>query len=163
MSYPSGIIRGNLAADPDLKYTATGKAVAEFTVIENPRIRDESGNWVNGDPVPHRVVTWEKLAENVAGSLVRGDNVVVSGKVRSEAFVGRDAEPRVAHKITADVVAADLRWNEVSIDRAPREERKLEVASQALKPSPVRPIVTSVASTPEWPPVTPPGPGPIPA
>lgn len=161
MTYPSGMIRGNLAANPELRHTPSGKAVSEFTVLESQRTRNEAGTWVDAEPLAHRVVVWDALAENVVASLTRGDNVVFSGQVRPEAFTGRDGQARVSNKITVDALGADLRWNQVAVDRSARWARSVDPATprpQASRPSTTS---TSVDGVQDWPQVA--SAGPVPA
>ena len=86
---------GNLTADPELRFTSSGAAVANFTVASAPRIYDrQSGEWKDGDALFLRCNIWREAAENVAESLVRGLRVIVTGgssSGRSRAVTGRSA------------------------------------------------------------------------
>ena len=74
---------GNLTADPELKFTQSGAAVASFTVASTPRTFDKnSGEWKDGDALFLRCNVWRQVAENVAESLFRGSRVLVTGRLR---------------------------------------------------------------------------------
>jgi single-strand DNA-binding protein len=104
-------ITGNLAADPELRYTPTGVAVAKFVVISNDRHRDPAGQWVDGRRTDVRVTAWDTLAENVTESLSRGTQVTVTGRrIEAHAFTGRDDDTLHASlELTADDVQVSLR------------------------------------------------------
>src|SRR5438445_3221975 len=73
---------GNLTADPELRFTPSGAAVANFTVASTPRLFDrQTGEWKDGEAVFMRCAIWRRAAENVAESLTRGARVVVQGKL----------------------------------------------------------------------------------
>ena len=74
---------GNLTADPELRFTQSGVAVAGFTVASTPRIFDRaSGEWKDGDALFLRCTLWRQPAENVAETLTKGSRVIVTGRLR---------------------------------------------------------------------------------
>jgi len=76
-------VAGNLTADPELRYTATGVPVAAFTVAASRRVYDsDSGQWKDGDTLFLRCSAWRDLAEHAAESLTKGMRVVVTGRFR---------------------------------------------------------------------------------
>ena len=87
-------IVGNITDDPELRYTANGAAVANFTVAHSTRIRDAAGNWADGDTSFFRVNVWRSLAENAAESLTRGTRVVVTGRLRQRSWENQEGEKR---------------------------------------------------------------------
>lgn len=111
-------IHGNLAADPELRYTQGGKAVANLRVLENTRSKRQ-GEWTTDpDPTAHNVTAWGALAENIVESLHKGDNVLVIGTTRTESYtVGERAEAATRTKgvVTATAVGASLQHSTVSI------------------------------------------------
>jgi single-strand DNA-binding protein len=117
-------VTGNLAADPQLRYTPAGKPVAKFTVISNDRRFDpQTRRWVDGSQqTAVRVTAWESLAENAAESLRKGSRVTVTGhRVEAHAWIGeKDEEPHAALELTADEVAIGLRWHTVTAEKATR-------------------------------------------
>ena len=73
---------GNLTADPELKFTPSSVAVANFTVASTPRTFDrQSGEWRDGETTFLRCTAWRQLAENAAESLTRGARIVVQGRL----------------------------------------------------------------------------------
>jgi single-strand DNA-binding protein len=104
-------ITGNLAANPELRYTPTGVAVAKFVVISNDRHRDPAGQWVDGRRTDVRVTAWDPLAENVTESLSKGTQVTVTGRrIEAHAFTSRDDDTLHASlELTADDVQVSLR------------------------------------------------------
>jgi single-strand DNA-binding protein len=116
-------ITGNLAADPELRYTPSGTAVVKFVVISNDRHRDtRSGQWVDGQQTGVRVTAWEALAENTAESLHKGSRVTVTGhRVEAHAWIGdSDQAAHAALELTADEVQVGLRWHTVTAQKTTR-------------------------------------------
>ena len=97
---------GNLAADPELRYTASGKQVVEFTVLVNERrLNTDTGEWEDGEPTRHRVKAFKQLGENIAESLRKGDRVFVHGTITTEVWTDKDTgDKRTAQKVLADIV-----------------------------------------------------------
>jgi single-strand DNA-binding protein len=116
-------ITGNLAADPELRYTPSGKAIVKFVVISNERYRDpHTGNWADGQRTDVRVTAWEALAENTAESLHKGSRVTVTGhRVEAHAWIGEsDQAAHAALELTADDVQVGLRWHTVTAQKTTR-------------------------------------------
>lgn len=113
---------GNLAADPELRVTTDGEAVANFTVMSNERYRDTTtGEWRDGRTTAVRVAAWGQLGENVADSLRRGDPVTVSGRrIEAEAYLTRDGAPAAALVLRADTVAFPLTRHSLQATRNTR-------------------------------------------
>jgi single-strand DNA-binding protein len=115
---------GNLAADPELRYTPSGKQIVEFTVLVNERRHNsDSGEWEDGEPTRHRVKAFRQLGENIVESLGRGDRVIVHGTVTTDTWTDKDThEKRTAQKVLADVVGPSLRWATTRITKATRTQ-----------------------------------------
>jgi len=114
-------IIGNLTADPELRYTSSGQAVAGFTVASTPRFLDKaSGEWKDGDALFLRCNVWRQAAENVCESLQRGSRVIVSGRLRQRSYETREGEKRTVYEVEADEVAASLRNASVKITKTSR-------------------------------------------
>ncbi|HEV7755406.1 MAG TPA: single-stranded DNA-binding protein [Mycobacteriales bacterium] len=116
-------ITGNLAADPELRYTPTRKAIAKFTVISNQRHRDpQTGQWVDGRRTDVRVTAWDTLAENTAESLSKGTQVTVTGRrIEAHAFTSQhDDSVHASLELTADEVTIGLRWHTVTATKTTR-------------------------------------------
>lgn len=114
-------IVGNLTDDPELRFTAQGQAVANFSVAVNRRVRDPQTNeWKDGDPSFFRVNVWRQLAENVAESLTRGTRVVVTGYLKQRSWENQEGERRTVIEIEADEVGPSLRWATAKVEKASR-------------------------------------------
>lgn len=99
-------VTGNLAADPELRYTQQGKAVVSMTVMTSRRTK-EGDQWVDVDTTPWKVTAWERLAENVVESLHKGDPVVVVGTAAENSWE-KDGQTFRRIEITAKHVGVDL-------------------------------------------------------
>ena len=103
-------IVGNLVGDPELRYTPTGQAVANFRVASTPRFLDKTTNeWKDGDSLFLSCNVWRQAAENVAESLQRGMRVIVSGRLRQRSYETRKGEKRTVYEIEVDEVGPSLR------------------------------------------------------
>lgn len=102
-------ILGNLTADPELKFTASGAAVTNFTVASTPRTFDKASNeWKDGETLFMRCSVWREAAENVAESLVKGTSVIVVGRLVQRSYE-KDGEKRTVVELQVDEVGPSLR------------------------------------------------------
>jgi len=114
-------IIGSLTADPELRFTPAGIAVANFTVASNARRFDKATNgYVDAEPIFLRCTAWRTTAENVAESLTRGARVIVTGNLKSNSYETRDGEKRTSLELTVTEVGASLLWATVKITKADR-------------------------------------------
>jgi single-strand DNA-binding protein len=112
---------GNLTADPELRFTPSGAAVANFTVASTPRTFDrQSGEWKDGDALFLRCNVWRQAAENVAESLTRGMRVMVQGRLRQRSFETREGEKRTVVELEVDEVGPSLRYATAKVNRVSR-------------------------------------------
>jgi single-strand DNA-binding protein len=112
---------GNLTADPELKFTPSGAAVANFTVASTPRIYDrQSGEWKDGDALFLRCNIWREAAENVAESLTRGSRVIVTGRLKQRSFETREGEKRTVFEVEVDEIGPSLRYATAKVNKASR-------------------------------------------
>src|SRR5258708_21520913 len=103
-------IVGNLVDDPQLRYTPTGQAVANFRVASTPRFLDKQTNeWKDGDSLFLSCNVWRQVAENVAESLQRGMRVIVSRRLRQRCYETKEGEKRTVYEIEVDEVGPSLR------------------------------------------------------
>ena len=110
---------GNLTADPELRFTQSGLAVATLTVASTPRIFDKaSGEWKDGDALFLRCSLWRQPAENVAESLVKGSRVIVTGRLRQRSYETREGEKRTVIELEVDEIGPSLRYATAKINRA---------------------------------------------
>jgi len=112
---------GNLTTDPDLRFTPSGKAVATVRIAVNHRTR-QGEEWVDGEPSFYDVTLWEKLAENAAESLRKGDRILVTGQMHTEAWTDTDGAKRTKQVITDAEIGASLRFTTVQVARGTREQ-----------------------------------------
>lgn len=120
MSTNSLHFAGNLAGDPELRFTPTGRQVAQLTVIENRR-RQVEGEWVDATPNSHRVQVWGREAEHVTESLTKGQRVVVVGRLVTDTYADKETgETRYSTYVVADEVGASLKFHTVVATKAPQ-------------------------------------------
>ncbi|MEV4311557.1 single-stranded DNA-binding protein [Actinocrispum sp. NPDC049592] len=114
---------GNLTADPELRFTSSGAAVASFTVASTPRTFDrQSGEWKDGEALFMRCSIWRQAAENVAESLTRGARVIVSGRLKQRSYDTREGEKRTVIELEVDEVGPSLRYATAKVNRVSRGE-----------------------------------------
>ena len=102
---------GNLTGDPELRFTPSGAAVANFTVASTPRTFDRQTNdWKDGEAMFINCSVWRQLAENVAESLQKGMRVVVQGRLKSRSYETQAGERRTVFEIDVDEVGPSLRY-----------------------------------------------------
>lgn len=110
-------IIGNLTAEPELKFTDSGQALAKFTVASTPRTFDkDSGQWKDGTSTFFRCAAWRSLAEHVAESLTKGSRVVLSGRIRQHNWQTEQGENRSMLAVEVDDIGASLRFTTVAIN-----------------------------------------------
>ncbi|GAB3562499.1 single-stranded DNA-binding protein [Spelaeicoccus albus] len=114
-------IVGNLTADPELRFTPSGAAVANFTVASTPRAFDrQSGEWKDGETLFLRCSVWRDAAENVAESLTRGTRVVAQGRLKSRSFETKEGEKRTVMELEVDEVGPALRYASAKVTKTSR-------------------------------------------
>jgi single-strand DNA-binding protein len=112
---------GNLTADPELRFTPSGAAVANFTVASTPRTFDKNTNeWKDGDALFLRCAVWREAAENVAESLHKGTAVIVQGRLKQRSFETKEGEKRTVVELDVDEVGPTLRRASAKVTKAQR-------------------------------------------
>src|SRR3954468_24094774 len=112
---------GNLTADPELRFTPSGAAVASFTIASTPRTFDRNTNeWKDGDALFLRCSIWRQAAENVAESLQRGMRVVAQGRLRQRSYETREGEKRTVVEMEVDEVGPSLKYATAKVNRTSR-------------------------------------------
>jgi len=112
---------GNLTADPELRFTPSGAAVANFTVASTPRTFDrQSGEWKDGEALFMRCNIWRQAAENVAETLTRGSRVIVSGRLKQRSYETREGEKRTVVELEVDEVGPSLRYATAKVNKVSR-------------------------------------------
>ena len=112
---------GNLTADPELRFTPSGAAVANFTVASTPRTFDRQSNeWKDGETLFLRCSVWREAAENVAESLQKGMRVIVQGRLTSRSYDTKEGERRTVTELDVDEVGPALRYASAKVNRNAR-------------------------------------------
>ena len=111
---------GNLTADPELRFTPSGAAVANFTVASTPRTFDRQTNeWRDGEAMFLNCSVWRQAAENAAESLTKGMRVIVNGRLRARSYDDREGNRRTVFEIQVDEVGPSLRYATARVTRTP--------------------------------------------
>jgi len=112
---------GNLTGDPELRFTPSGAAVANFTVASTPRSFDKNTNeWKDGEALFLRCSIWRQAAENVAESLQKGMAVIVQGRLKQRSFDTKEGEKRTVYELDVDEVGPSLKWATAKVNRTQR-------------------------------------------
>ncbi len=115
---------GNLVADPELRYTQNGLAVANFTIASTPRTFDRASNdWKDGEALFLRASVWREFAEHVAGSLTKGSRVVATGRLRQRSYETKEGEKRTSIELEVDEIGPSLRYATAQVTRATRDSQ----------------------------------------
>ncbi len=118
---PQITIVGNLVDDPELRFTPSGNAVARFRVAATPRSFDKSANeWKDGEAVFLTCEVWRQYGENVAESLAKGTQVIVTGRLRQRSYDTNAGERRTVFEVQVDDVGPTLRFATAKLNRASR-------------------------------------------
>ena len=109
---------GNMAGDPELRWTASGHAVASFTIAQTPRSYDKATQqYVDDETLWVRASVWREQAENVAQSLVKGMRVIAHGRLQARSFEDKQGNQRTNWELQVDEVAPSLRWATAQVNR----------------------------------------------
>jgi single-strand DNA-binding protein len=112
---------GNLVDDPELRFTPSGAAVANFRVASTPRTYDrQSGEWKDGESLFLSCSVWRQAAENVAESLQRGMRVIIQGRLKQRSYDDREGQKRTVFEIDVDEVGPSLRSATAKVTKAMR-------------------------------------------
>jgi single-strand DNA-binding protein len=121
MAAPKVTVVGRLTADPELRFTPSGAAVANFTVASNDSFKKD-GEWVEKDAVFLRCNVWREFAENVAESLTRGLEVIVTGTLAQRSFETREGEKRTVVELEVDAVGPNLKFATAKVTKAEKSK-----------------------------------------
>ena len=112
---------GNITDDPELRFTPSGAAVANFTVASTPRTMNRQTNeWEDGEALFLRCSIWRQAAENVAESLQKGARVIVQGRLKARTWETREGEKRTSFEVDVDEIGPSLKWATAKVTRAQR-------------------------------------------
>ncbi len=123
---------GNLTSPPELRFTPSGAAVANFTVASTPRTFDRNRNeWVDGEPLFLRCSAWRELAENIAESFPeKGTRVIVTGRLVQRSYDDRDGNKRTVFEMQVDDIGPSLRYASAKVTRTPRQGGQQQAVQQ---------------------------------
>ena len=109
---------GNLTADPELRFTNSGVALATFTIASTPRTFDRASNeWKDGEALFLRASVWREFAEHVASSLTKGSRVIATGRLKQRSYETREGEKRQVMELEVDDVGPALRYATAKVTR----------------------------------------------
>ncbi len=112
---------GNLTSDPELRFTPSGSAVANFTIASTPRTFDRQSNeWKDGETLFLRASVWREAAENVAETLTKGTRVVAQGRLKSRSYETKEGEKRTVMELEVDEIGPSLRYASAKVSRTQR-------------------------------------------
>ncbi|SDH55018.1 single-stranded DNA-binding protein [Agrococcus jejuensis] len=110
---------GNLTADPELRYTQNGLAVANFTIASTPRTFDRQANeWKDGEALFLRASVWREFAEHVSQSLTKGSRVIAQGRLKQRSFETQQGEKRTVIELEVDEIGPSLRYATAQVTRS---------------------------------------------
>ena len=122
---PAITIIGNITADPELRFTPSGQAVANFTVASTARFFDKNKNeWAEGDTTFIRCSVWREMAENVAESLQKGNRVVVTGTLKVRQYEGKDGTKGTSVECDVEEVGPSLKWASAKVTRTDKSQQQ---------------------------------------
>jgi single-strand DNA-binding protein len=140
---------GNLTADPELRYTQGGLAVANFTIASTPRTLDRASNeWKDGEALFLRASCWREFAEHVAGSLTKGSRVVATGRLKQRSYETKEGEKRTSIELEIDEIGPSLRYATAQVTRAPGGSDRSGGSSSGGRPQAVAADEPWAASAP---------------
>lgn len=113
---------GNVVAEPELRFTPSGNAVANFRVASTPRtFNRQSNQWEDGEALFLTCNAWNKMAENIAESLQKGMRVIVNGRLKQRSYETKTGDKRIVFEVEVDEAGPALRYGYATFTRNPRE------------------------------------------
>ena len=111
-------IVGNLTADPELRTTRNGGAVANFSIAATPRVFDKQSNqWVDGDALFMRCTAWRDLATHCAQSLRKGMRVIAQGRLQQRSYQAQDGSNRTVIELQVDEIGPSLKYATAQVQK----------------------------------------------
>lgn len=142
-------IVGNLTADPELRYTQNGLAVANFTIASTPKKFDRQKNeWVDEEALFMRCSVWREFAENVAQSLQKGSRVIAQGRLKQRSFENQSGEKRTVIELEIDEIGPSLRYAIAQVTRTTGSNAGRAASPQQPTPQPAADGVGDVWGAP---------------
>jgi single-strand DNA-binding protein len=110
---------GNLVEDPELRFTASGVAMANIRIAVSRRYRDRNDEWQE-DTSFFGGTCWRDVAENVAESLTKGARVIITGRLKQRSWETNEGDKRSVVEIDIQEIGPSLRWATANVTRTPR-------------------------------------------
>lgn len=127
---------GNIVADPELRYTPSGAAVANFRVASTPRkFNPQTNQWEDEEALFLACNIWRQPAENVANTLHKGDRVVVTGVLKQRSYDDREGNKRTVYEVEVDEVGPSLRYATAQVAKTPKQGSGGQQGYQQAGPS----------------------------
>ena len=122
MNEPKTTLVGNLTEDPILRYTPNGAAVVNLTIAQTPKVKDQSGQWVDGEALFARCTAWRDLAEHISESLTKGTRVIADVRIKARSYDTKEGEKRTVTEYEIDAIGPDLRYATAKVTKAERKQ-----------------------------------------
>jgi single-strand DNA-binding protein len=122
-----------VVSDPEIRFAQSGKAWVSMRVVAKDRVRDSNGEWSDGEPMFLNAVVFGKQAENITESILKGDTVVISGKLRPNKWTDKDGVEHNDVQIGVDEIGVSVRWNPAKSNRM-LESSGVSAASAPAEP-----------------------------
>ena len=117
-------IVGNLVADPELRFTQSGVAVASFTIASTPRkFNRQTNEWEDEEALFMRCSIWRDAAENVAESLEKGARVIAQGRLKQRSFTDREGNNRTSIELDVDEVGPSTKYATARVQKVDRRQQ----------------------------------------
>ena len=139
---------GNIVADPELRFTPAGAAVANFRVASTPRrYNSQTNQWEDGEAMFLTCNVWRQAAENVAETMSKGMRVIVTGRLKQRSFQTREGDNRTVFEIDVDEVGPSLRYATAQVNRNPREGGITLVAAASARITIIRAVLEAASNS----------------
>lgn len=150
---PTTTIIGNLVNDPELRYTPSGKPVANFRIATTPRQFDkESGKYIDGQPLFITCNIWGTPAENLTNSLHKGDRIITTGTLNQRTWEDNNGSKRTTFELEADEVGPSLRFATTQVTKTTRGSSNTQQQRTTPRPQANDPWTTTPTNNNEEPP-----------
>lgn len=145
---------GNLTADPELRYTQGGLAVANFTIASTPRVFDRQANdYKDGEALFLRCSAWRDFGEHIANSLEKGSRVIASGKLVQKSYETKEGEKRTSMELEVDEIGPSLKYATAQVTRTQssrtQQDNRQRQATQQQPPRTQQQPQADVWNTPQ--------------
>jgi len=120
-----------VVSDPEIRFSDSGKAWAKFRGVTKERVRDAQGNWTDGKATFLDILCFGKEAENLTESVLKGDSVIVIGRMQQNEWTDDEGSKRVNYQVVADMIGPSLKWTAAKTQRM-MEQGAVDTAASVL-------------------------------